>query len=310
MKSLIACASSSLKEVNQDSCQIIRNDKLQLYGVVVADGLGSHSFSEIASNSVTGFLKRQIESMESEINLNFETLFMNAKNNLIEEVKSNIDMDFEALKKTDALSTTVICAIETVNHYLIAYSGNGSAWYIRSSFNQFGEKRYLPWNSINILNPHCIDENGKAALYQYLSINEAQYLPTVMSISKNAYAQGEMIMIATDGIYTYDDVIIGKDEENKVWISGEETMELLYKEISELFKEKPLELTNSDLQFALERYLQEIKSKNIMHDDSTIGLIIPEAVLKYQNDLINKKAELRLSGLQTYSLKNEDNSSK
>lgn len=302
MKSLIACATSSLKEVNQDSCQVIRNEKLQFNGVVVADGLGSHKFSEKASAFVTGFLKKQIEALENATDLNFEELFKNAKQSLIEEVKNNPEIDYETLKKVDALSTTVICAIETEDKFIIAYAGNGSVWHIRGSFNQFSQQRYLPWNSINMLNPHCIEEGGKAALYRYISINEVQYAPTVVTISKNPFTQGEMIMIATDGIYTYDDVVVGKDEENKIWISGEETMEIFYKEISALLKEKPLELTNEDLQFALDRYLQGVKLKNIMRDDCTIGLIIPELVLKFQNGIIANKTELEKAALEKAEL--------
>jgi len=291
MKSIIACSTASLKEVNEDSCCIITNEKIPFNGIVVADGLGSHKHSDKASAFVTKFLKEKLEALENIQDLNFEALFQSAKQGLVEDTKNNPELNYSELSKGSALSTTVICAIETADKFIIVYAGNGSAWQIRGSFNQFSESRYLPWNSINLLNPHCVEENGKSALYRYISISDVKASPTIVTISKNVFAPSEWIMICTDGIYTYDSVIVGKDEEGKIWISGEETMEMFYKSISSLLSENPTSVTSEDLQFCLDRYLQDIKEKKLMNDDCTVGVIIPEVVLRYQASMIeNKKA--------------------
>lgn len=291
MKSIIACSTASLKEANEDSCCVINNEKIPLIGVIVADGLGSHKHSDKASAFVTKFLKEKLEAIENINDLDFETLFQSAKKGLVEDTRNNPELNYEELSKGSALSTTVICAIETVDKFIIVYAGNGSAWQIRGSFNQFSESRYLPWNSINLLNPHCVEEKGKSALYRYISISDVKASPTIVTISKNVFAPSEWIMICTDGIYTYDSVIIGKDQEGKIWISGEETMEMFYESISSMLSESPKSVTSEDLQFCLDRYLQEIKEKKLMNDDCTIGVIIPEVVLRFQESIIeNKKA--------------------
>ena len=293
MKSIIACSTSSIKEVNEDSCCIIKNELIPLHGVIVADGLGSHAHSDKASAFVTTFLKEKLENINNIDDLNFESLFQNAKTSLVEDTKTNPELNYEELCKSSALSTTVICAIETADKFIIVYAGNGSAWQIRGSFNQFSESRYLPWNSINLINPHCVEDKGKSALFRYISINDVISTPTIITISKGEYAPNEWIMICTDGIYSYDSVIIGKDEAGKTWISGEETMEMFYKSISSLLSESPTSVTSEDLQFCLDRYLQEIKDSKMMNDDCTIGVIIPEAVLSFQqNKIENKKAHI------------------
>lgn len=289
MKSIFACSTASLKEVNEDNFCVVQNDKVPINVIAIADGLGSHKHSEKASAFVTSYLKKYFEELSEIESLNFEDLFKATKLALIEDTKNNSELNLDELRKGSALSTTLICAIETESKYIIAYVGNGSAWQIRGSFNQFGANRYLPWNCINLLNPHCVEEGGKSALYKYISISEAQYSPTVVAISKNQFSPGDCLMIATDGIYSYDGVIVGKDDDGKIWISGEETMELFFKEISALLVGKSLELTNEDLKFALDRYLQELKDKKLMNDDCTIGIIIPEVVLRYQHNILENK---------------------
>lgn len=289
MKSIFACSTASLKDINEDSFCVVQNEKIPINVIAIADGLGSHKYSEKASAFVTGYIKNFFKELSEVENLDFGALFKDTKMALIEEIRNNPELNLDELKKGSALSTTLICAIETESKYIIAYVGNGSAWQIRGSFNQFSANRYLPWNSINLLNPHCVEEGGKSALYRYISINEAQYLPSVITISKNQFSPGDCLMIATDGIYSYDGVIVGKDDEGKVWISGEETMELFFKEMSALLVGKSLELSNEDLKFALDRYLQELKDKKLMNDDCTVGIIIPEVVLRYQNNVLENK---------------------
>lgn len=292
MNSIIACATISLKEINEDSCSIIENEKSSFKAIVVTDGLGSHKHSDFASSFITNYFKKRLEDLETIEGLSFDELFQSAKQALVEEARSSTAFNFIELSKGLALSTTAICVVETETHFHIAYSGNGSIWHVAGSFNRFSNTRYLPWNAINLLNPHCLEEAGKSALYRYISISDVKASPTVITINKNTSSPGEWIMISTDGIYSYDAVIVGKDEDGKIWISGEESMELFYKELSALLSSNPLELKSEDLKFSLERYLQVLKEKKLIFDDCTLGVIIPSTVLRYQDSLIENKKTL------------------
>jgi PPM family protein phosphatase len=299
MKSILACSTASLKEINEDSYCIVLNEKAAFNAIIIADGLGSHKYSERASAFVTTYLKKILEDLTQIDQLDFEDFFKATKLALLEDAKSNTEFNFPELSKGLALSTTLICVIETESKYTVAYVGNGSAWQIRGYFNQFGKSRYLPWNSINLLNPHCVEDGGKSALYRYISIDDAQFTPDIISISKSQFSPGECLMIATDGIYSYDGVIIGKDDEGKIWVSGEETMELFYKKLSALLVKTAPNLSTEDLKLALDEYLQELKDNKLMTDDCTIGIIIPDVVLRYQANMLENKKNLNADETNT-----------
>jgi hypothetical protein len=193
------------------------------------------------------------------------------------------------------LGTTLLCALELENEFLIAYSGNGSIWHTKGSFNKFSPNRYLPWNSINLLNPHCSEEDGKAALYRYISVSDAQYLPTVIRLSKNLFTPGDIIIVTSDGVYSSDQVQIGKDESETVWIRSEESMPILYSELSDFLKKNPKETKNEDLEFALNVFLENLKTKNYMHDDTTLGVIITEKAIDFHQQFWEQEMTKKLN---------------
>lgn len=289
MGKLIACATNSNKSsTNQDYYVSVYNEYLNLSGLIVADGIGSHFKSEIASKFCSNKLKELLEKIKSIDQLNFEELFKDVKLALIEYAKSTNEIDFNSLDKNLSLSTTLICILDFENEYLLAYVGNGSIWYVDGRFNKFGKNFYLPWNSINLLNPHSIEQEGKAALYRFISISDTQYRPTVIRLSKNKFSPGEIIIATTDGIFSNDAVPIGKDTNDTIWIKGEETMPILYNHLSNFLNTNPNIATNEDLKCTLNQYLSELKDRSIMHDDSTLGVIISELTIEYHQNIVDK----------------------
>lgn len=292
MRKLIACATNTNKSsINQDYCVTLKNSNIGISGVVVADGIGSHFKSEIAAKFCSIKLKEILEGLIDINELSFEKHFKDIKLALIEYAKNTDEFDFSSIDKSQSLGTTLICVIDCGETYQIAYAGNGSVWQIDGRFNKFGKNFYLPWNSINLLNPHSIEQEGKAALYRYLSVSDTQHRPTVLILSKNQFSPGEILIATTDGVFSNDAVPIGKDANNTLWIKGEETLPILYNHLSNFLSASPRDAKNEDLEFTLNQFLDELKEKSIMHDDTTIGAIISERTIDYHQTEFEKKSE-------------------
>lgn len=292
MGKLIACATDSNKSgTNQDFCVTLENSKIGISGFIVADGIGSHFKSELAAEFCSNKLKEILESLSDINELNFEKHFKDVKLALIDYAKNSDEFDFNSIEKSQSLGTTLICVIDCGKTYQIAYVGNGSVWLIDGRFNKFGKNFYLPWNSINLLNPHSIEQEGKAALYRYLSVSDVQYRPTILILGKNQFIPGEILIATTDGIFSNDAVQIGKDENNTLWIKVEETLPILYNHLSNFLSANPSNAKNEDLKLKLNQFLKELKEKSIMHDDTTIGAIISELTIDYHQKEFEKKAE-------------------
>jgi serine/threonine protein phosphatase PrpC len=281
MGKLLACATKTNKSTNQDYCVTLDNSNIGISGVIVADGIGSHYKSEIAAKFCSNKLKEILENLTDIHALNFEKHFDDVKSALIEHAKNNDEIDYDNIDKSQSLGTTLICVVDCGDKYHIAYVGNGSVWYVDGRFNKFSKNFYLPWNSINLLNPHSIEQEGRAALYRYLSVSDTQHTPTVLTLTKNQFPPGEILIATTDGVFSNDAVPVGKDANDALWIKGEETLPILYNHLSNFLSTDPLKATNEDLEFTLCRYLEELKEKSIMHDDTTIGVIISEQTIAY-----------------------------
>ena len=290
MSSLIACVSQTPKStVNQDYCIEVENKIIPFKGIIVADGIGSHARSELSSKFCSDRLKLKLESIERKEDIDFNLLFSDIKNDLIEFIENELS-DYEL--KNNPVGTTLICSIELEDEYKIAYVGNGSIWQLSGAFNSFSSNRYLPWNSINLLNPHTIEQEGRSALYKFFSIGESSSIPSIITLSKNQDIYSDIIIITTDGIFTNDQMKIGKDENDVIWIMGEETMRLLYEKLDIFFKDHPNSATSNDLKVMLNDYLTELKNSKKLDDDATLGIIIQSNVFVYQKkriELLNSK---------------------
>lgn len=299
-------ASSTLthkKTANQDYHTNFRNQNLDFNCIIVADGIGSHPKSELSSKFCVSKLREILENIETSDKINFRDIFSIVKNELILYAQNTDDITSDELKST-ILGTTLICVLEFEDYYDIAYIGNGSIWHISANFNRFSANQYVPWNSINILNPHIVaengstecfislnllnphtvEENGKSALYKYFSTDtHVSVVPTCIRLSKDKDIFGEIIVVASDGLYTNDAILAGKDDNGTVWIKGDENMILFYTMLNSLFINGTNEMTDGDVLLNIDSYLNIIKDKGLMQDDTTIGILISEQALKYQN---------------------------
>ena len=265
---LIKSISPKLK--NEDFIETVINDELNFNAIILGDGIGSHYKPDEGSNFCVKTLKKHLENCKNLDELNFKELFKTVYSELKENF-SNIEDN--TIDKTQAYGTTLICAIELEDKYIVAYLGNGSAWHIRGNFHTFSPQRYLPWNAINLLNPHTIEENGKEALYKFIALEstENQILPSVIEINKDNELFGDIIIISTDGLYSNDHNPIAKDREGNIWIAGEKKMELLFNRLKNLINENKFE--EQIINDSIDEYLKEINESKLVDDDTTFGII-------------------------------------
>ena len=289
--SIISCATLTHKrdKPNQDYCICFENKRHSFKGVIVADGLGDHYKSEMSSKFCAESLKSKLENIES-LPICFRELFVEVKKDLKDFAEKELSQ--QERSKTN-LGSTLICLIEFSDEFQIAYVGNGSIWQISGNFNHFNAQRPLPWNSINLLNPHNIEEDGQSKMFKYMSIADVNVIPSEIRLKKNEDSFGDIMVICTDGVFTSDEAKMGPDSKGVLWVMAEETMIQLYKMLDDLFLNRPNEITESDLQDELVRYLSFLKDNDIMDDDTTLGVLISEQAVLYQQGCWEKRKEIK-----------------
>ena len=283
--SFISVKSITEKKINEDFVTSFKNEKLNIQGVILGDGIGSHYKPDIGSKFCSLKLKDILENCNSIEDISFEKYFIQIQ----KELKNQFEIDedkSETLELKSVYGTTLICAIEYDDKFVVAYLGNGSIWHLRGNFHTLvSNQRYLPWCSLNYLNPHSVEENGKEALYKFiaLEVSEAQIKPSVIEITKDNSLFGDILIIGTDGLDSNDQTPIGKDSDGGIWISGSKKMELLYHSLIKFAEQK--ELNNDLLDEIIDEYSNDIKKQKLIDDDTSFGIIYSKKAIIYQQNL-------------------------
>ncbi|MCS7075457.1 MAG: protein phosphatase 2C family protein [Bacteroidia bacterium] len=245
--------------------------------MAVADGLGSYELADLAAMYVCSGIAEYSQKQSSKT-FDMQSAFMYAQNVLKAKANEYLQKNNLDSTQTDLFATTLIVAVETEDEFICGYCGNGGIFHIRGNFDHFQNNQYLPWNAINYLNPHTVQNaQGKEALYKYLSLQGSmvEYTPTILRISKDKDWYGDMLLICTDGIFSNDQVQVGKDSKNNLWIQGEKTITLLYEYL------KPLPTTEKKLAEQIEQYLDYLRIHKLLDDDATLAICISQTMLKY-----------------------------
>lgn len=284
-QSIIGKGTLSIKEVNQDSVAAVNLPSICNI-IAVADGLGSFYKSEFASKFVCENLVEVLGKQDMLEQLLLENVFKEITLNLREKIEEELG-DEDLSEKS--FGTTLLCCIETEDEFLIGYVGNGGIFHLRGNFNSFPDRFYLPWNSVNLLNPHSIEQSGKNAMYKLIEPNykPEQIIPSVVKIRKDKLHFGDIILLCSDGVYSYDEVQMGKDPNGKIWISGEETMEKFYKYLNRYFSNE--EYTNEALDSIIGEYLDDLKNNYLIHDDTSLALVVTSKAKDFQHGKKTKK---------------------
>jgi serine/threonine protein phosphatase PrpC len=290
LRGLVAGSTISAKPVNQDAFCVVRNEKVPLAAAIVADGLGSHFGAEIASSIAAATIAAGLDKLTTAAQLDLHGLFCEASRAIAQYRTEHADSLPPNLDWQNAFGTTAVCAVETDHELLLAYIGNGGIFHIRGNFNTFPKSQLLPWTAVNYLNPHALPRDGKNVIYQVLSPygSGGATAPTILTLTKDDELLGDIILICTDGVYSFDQVPMGRDSDRKVWISAEPSTTLFF-EALDCFFTGP---TSQDrLNRCVETYLTNLKAANLVCDDCTVGVLITEKALEFQDHLKTTKTE-------------------
>jgi serine/threonine protein phosphatase PrpC len=236
-ESLVAIATLSPKRVNQDACAVVKNCTSPTLGVVVCDGIGSHQGAEYASAITAASIAEQLDQLPSEEITAIDALAMtriyrNACTTIADRGARHEAAGSSPLTESSP-GTTALCALELEHSIVLAYCGNGAILHLRENFNEFPESALLPWSAINLLNPHSQPVKGKNQLFKFLSATAGpdEATPSVIVLSKDEQLMGDIVAVVTDGIWSYDQAVIGQNEMG-VWIHAESTLPLLYRHLN------------------------------------------------------------------------------
>lgn len=277
---IAAVTSDTRKVKNQDSyCEAYVNSaKARI--IAIADGVGSSFKSEEGSKFVAfravELLRNAVETDERDID--FDRIFDEIQTELNSKVETEFAEELASLKPS-SFGTTLIVGIDFPDRFVAAYVGNGSIWHVSGLFNTFPKMVCLPWNAVNLLTPDTIMSGGKEALYKIFFYNgeKKHHKPTVLQLSKLSETPGDIFIITTDGVYSSDHAIAGKDDEGEIWIPSTAQFGLLH-DYLKAYVEGNEEINDKTLNQMLVRYLDHIKETKIMDDDTTLGVFIsPEA---------------------------------
>lgn len=288
-KSVIVTATTTQKSENQDCKGVFECENFN--AMFVADGLGTFKYAKQSSEKVIDFFKTQASELNSSEGKNH-------KPNLIESFKqakekiiafANENLSEEDIGEQNLFGTTAITIFETDEKITVAYVGNGAIWHIRGNFNEFPDAYLIPWNALNYLNPHTVPDGGKEALYRFISDSQdfSECVPTVFEIIKDK-SFGDIFMICTDGIYSEDQLTVGKNDRGN-WLRYEPSILKFFEYLKHFFINNQLYCKES-LEQTINLYLEELKPT--FDDDATIGVLLTTEMLNYQNKInwLNKDA--------------------
>jgi serine/threonine protein phosphatase PrpC len=278
-------------EDNQDAAAIATVPPGGLPAVILADGLGSFAYAGEAARFAAEEARHALETRDDRPR-GIDTVFSLVQAHLADfasarlaapEVRAAASPD-ERPDPTRAFGTTLLVAAETPDGLLVAYAGNGGVFHIRGNFTDFGTEKALPWSFVNCLNPHSVSEEGREALYRYLSPTGGpeQAEPTVLLLRKDRRF-GDILLLCTDGLFSPDQVRYGSPGDGSVWGEVDEPLIAFHTALRACFAAEG-HLTRGRLQQAMDDYLAGLRARRALDDDTTLGLIVTARALAYRRE--------------------------
>ena len=278
---ITAAATVSKKSANQDAFALIGNGENWPSGVVVADGLGSHFGAEIAAPTAAATIARALRGPGGAVPRRVRAALghgVDAVHDAWLEARASAPQETTG---ASAFGTTALICVEEPEDITMAYLGNGAMIHARGNFNTFPPSQLLPWSALNMLNPHSVPRDGKNLLHRHIAGESTvtAVTPTVVRLSKDLDAFGDIIIVTTDGIASFDQTPMGHDDEGRVWVSGEPSLGLLYEYLSAFF-DGPASAAR--LRQYLERYLVRLDELGLVQDDCTVAVLVTQRTIEYQ----------------------------
>ncbi len=265
-------------ERNEDACVSVCVPRAGVRGVAVADGLGSYSRAGEAAREVA-------EEAAEWLRVETEDFGRATLPRLFAQVHARLrayarEEAGGADPEPQTFGTTLLVGLDAGAELVAAYAGNGAVWHIRGNVDRFPSAG-MPWNAVNLLNPHSVPSDGREVLYNLVDAADAcPPVPAVVSVRKDPRF-GDVLLLCTDGIYSADQVTHGTDAGGSLWISAEATLVECFHALRDLFAGWDGE-SELPLRDALLACLDGLRSRGMLEDDATLGVIVTADALRYQ----------------------------
>lgn len=283
--SCIALRSSSNRENNQDAFCQCSISKSNITVMAIADGIGSAYKAEVGSQFVAAKAVELVsQAIASGKEVDFKEILAETQKQLHQKVAAEFADELPSLQR-NSFGTTLIVAVDQPESFTVAYVGNGCAYHLFGNATKFPEDFYIPWNAVNLLNPHTFPDktSKKEALYKFISyevLTPDQLEPAIFSVKK-CHDTGDIFVIGTDGLDSCDHVMFGKAN-NAVWQASKPNIHLLCKEFQRL-AESAAPVDEGHLGQMLGGFMDAMKNTGQMDDDTTVGIVVSAQALRYLN---------------------------
>lgn len=283
--SCIAMRSSSNRENNQDAFCQRSISKSNVKVMAVADGIGSAYKAEVGSQFVAAkAVELVLQAIISGKDVNYKEIFAETQKQLHEKVAAEFAKELPSLQ-SNSFGTTLIVAVDRPESFTVAYVGNGCAYHLFGNVSKFPTDFYVPWNAVNLLNPHTFPDkvSRKESLYKFISyevLTPEQLVPAIVSVNK-CHDTGDIFVIGTDGLDSSDHVMFGKAN-NAMWQVAKPNIHLLCMELQRL-SESAAPVDEGHLGQMLGDFLDAMKTAGQMDDDTTVGIAVSAQALRYLN---------------------------
>ncbi len=282
----LCCVASLTPKVgagrNEDAATVFQGVAPSLCALAIADGLGSYSHAREAAQLAIEQVAELSPTLKIDSAEGLTQLFTQLRRGFRMYVRNSA----APCSEMGSYGTTLLVVVETPSQLLAAYVGNGGIWHLPGNFAESIGPAGLPWSAVNYLRPHSIRDGGRERLYNIIDLSERfdSFPPTVITVNKDS-RHGDIIVLCSDGIYSADQAIQGIDEKGDLWVSPGATMAPLYDRFLSCFSQP---CDDSSLSAALTSYLQDLKTRNLLEDDATIGVIVTGEALEYQKKKASK----------------------
>lgn len=283
--SCIALRSSSNRENNQDAFCQSSISKSNIHVIAIADGIGSAYKAEVGSQFVaTKAVELVSQALISGKEVDYKEIFAETQKQLHQKVEAEFAADLSSLQ-SNSFGTTLIVAVDQPETFTIAYVGNGCAYHLFGNVTKFPADFYIPWNAINLLNPHTFPDkmSKKESLYKFVSyevLDPEQLVPAIVSVNK-CHDSGDIFVVGTDGLDSSDHVMFGRAN-NAVWQVSKPNIHLFCTELQRL-TESAAPVDEGHLGQMLEGFMDAMKKTGQMDDDTTVGIVVSAQALQYLN---------------------------
>lgn len=283
--SCLAIRSSSNREINQDAFCQKHLSRSNINVMAIADGIGSAYKAEIGSQFVvTKAVELISQAIVNGIEVNYKEIFAEIQKQLHQKIATEYVDEIPSLQ-SNSFGTTLIVAVDQPEAFTIAYVGNGCAYHLFGNTTKFPANFYIPWNAVNLLNPHTFPDktSKKEALYKFISyevLTPEQLVPAVVKVNK-CHDSGDILVIGTDGLDSSDHILFAKANQ-AVWQASKTNIHLLCAELQRM-SESSSPFDEGHVGQMLGNFMDEMKNADQMYDDTTVGIIISEQALRYMN---------------------------